>query len=237
MTGLGGEYIRVKRNKSGIITYGGDQGFFSDASADPEEVRKRRMGCGIVAFGDLLLYVAGRYSQYRFKGSECYVNRVLAEKEYKDYFDDRYAFLGGLSARTRNGLSGFKLQSRFNRMAKAEGWKLRAKWGFSGRRMYCRMEEMLRKDIPVILCIPLMIFKKDKKQGITFYKKEKDGYSKACTVSAHYVVVTGIFKEHDGIYMSISSWGVKYYISWEEYDQFIHTHFLGTILGNLLYIK
>ena len=74
-----------------------------------------------------------------------------AEKEYKDYFDDRYAFLGGLSARTRNGLSGFKLQSRFNRMAKAEGWKLRAKWGFSGRRMYCRMEEMLRKDIPVIL--------------------------------------------------------------------------------------
>ena len=75
MTGLGGEYIRVKRNKSGIITYGGDQGFFSDASADPEEVRKRRMGCGIVAFGDLLLYVAGRNSQYRFKGSECYVNR------------------------------------------------------------------------------------------------------------------------------------------------------------------
>lgn len=237
MAELKGAYIRVKRHKSGIITYGGDQGFFSDMSENPEEVRKRRMGCGIVAFGDLLLYMAGRNSRYRFKGSDCYVNRILTEEEYKDYFNDRYAFLGGLPARTGNGLSGFRLQGRFNRMARTEGFKLRAKWGFSGRRIYDRMEEMLEKDIPVILCIPLMIFKKDKKDGITFYKKEQNGYNKACTVSAHYVVVTGLFKEHDDVYMSISSWGVKYYVNWKEYDRFVHTHFLGTILGNLLYIK
>ncbi|MDE5908128.1 MAG: hypothetical protein K2H52_05225 [Lachnospiraceae bacterium] len=237
MTGLKGEYIRVKRHNGGIITYGGDQGFFSDASADPAEARKRRMGCGIVAFGDLLLYLAGQNSQYRFKGSEHYVNRVLSEEAYKDYFNDRYVFLGGLPAKAGKGLSGFRLQGRFNRMAKSEGWKLYAKWGLSSRKLYGRMIEMLEKDIPVILCIPLMIFKKDKEHGITFYKKEEKGYSKACTVSAHYVVVTELLEEQDEIYMGISSWGMKYYVNWREYDQFIHTHFMGTILGNLLYIK
>lgn len=237
MTGLKGEYIRVKRYKSETITYGGDQGFFSDTSEEPSDARKRRMGCGIVAFGDLLLYLAGRNSQYRFRESECYVNRVLSEEEYKDYFNDRYVFLGGLPAKTNKGLSGFRLQGRFNRMARSEGWKLHAWWGLSGRKLYGRMTKMLERDIPVILCIPLMIFKKDKDHGITFYKKEKNGYRKACTVSAHYVVVTDLSGEQDDIYMGISSWGVKYYVKWKEYERFIHTHFLGTILGNLLYIK
>lgn len=37
MTELKGVYIRVKRHKSGLVTYGGNQGFFSDMSVDPEE--------------------------------------------------------------------------------------------------------------------------------------------------------------------------------------------------------
>lgn len=237
MAGLTGQYIRVKRSKSGVITYGGDQGFFADESEDSAEARKRSMGCGIVAFGDMLLYLAGRNRQYRFKKSEGYINRLLSEEEYKDYFNDRYEFLGGLPAKAGNGLSGFRLQSRFNRMARSENWNLRARWGFSSRKLYGRIVEMLDRDIPVILCIPLMIFKKDKEDGISFYKKEKGVYSKACTVSSHYVVVTEILREHDGIYLGISSWGVKYYVNWEEYVQLIHTHFLGTILGNILYIK
>lgn len=237
MAGLTGQYIKVKRSKSGVITYGGDQGFFTGESEDSIEARKRRMGCGIVAFGDMLLYLAGQSRRYRFKESERYINRVLSEEEYKDYFNYMYRFLGGLPAKAGNGLSGFRLQSRFNRMARSENWNLRARWGFSSRKLYDRMTEMLDRDIPVILCIPLMIFKKNKEEGITFYKKEKDVYSKKCTVSAHYVVVTEILSENDDVYLGISSWGVKYYVNWEEYLQLIHTHFLGTILGNILYIK
>ena len=98
---------------------------------------------------------------------------------------------------------------------------------------------MLRKDIPVIMCIPMTLLKKDKGRGLSFYKKEKEGYRKVCVVSAHYVTVTGMIREKvDGrTFLQISSWGKQYYVCKEEYDELIHTVFLGIILGNILYIK
>ena len=93
------------------------------------------------------------------------------------------------------------------------------------------------QDIPVVLCVPMMLFKKDKKDGLSFYVKKNGKLEKACTVSAHYVMVTGLFKEKDEILLEISSWGKQYYVNWNEYENLIRTHFLGTILGNILYIR
>ena len=50
-------------------------------------------------------------------------------------------------------------------------------------------------------------------------------------------MITGILEEEKGSYYEISSWGKKYYINCKEYDRLIKTHFLGTILGNILYIR
>lgn len=237
IAGLAGPYIKIRRNKNGVITYGGDQGFFAGAPKDSEDERKRSIGCGMVAFGDLLLYLAGQDSGYCFEEISSYVNQILPEQSYKDYFNYIYGFLGGLPAKHSNGLSGFRLQGGFNRMARSRKWRLRAGWGFSGKKIYHRMVEMLNRDIPVILCVPVILFKRDKEQGIPFYKKEENEYHKACTVSAHYVMVTEMIKENEDLYLVISSWGQKYYINWKEYEKQIHTHFLGTILGNILYIK
>lgn len=237
IAGITGKYIQVRREDKGVVTYGGDQGFFRSAEEASLDDRKRRMGCGIVALGDLLLYLASRDALYCIKENRSYVNRILSQKEYAAYFNSIYDLVGGLPGGKGNGLSGIRLQRTFNRIARREGWKLHALWGISGKKLYGRMVEMLKGDIPVILCIPLLLFAKDPEQGIGFYKKSGDQYQKSCTVSAHYVVVTEILEEKEDIFLGISSWGVKYYVNWKEYERLIHRAFLGTILGNILYIK
>lgn len=237
IAGLTRQYIQVKRKEKDVITFGGDQGFFKDAPNGSQDERKKRMGCGIVAFSDMLLYLAGSNPVYETQDNRSYVNRVILEDEYMTYFNSQYAFLGGFSEKRKKGLSGFGLKRGFNRRARLEKWKLRAIWGWSRSKLFDRIKEMLDKEIPVILCIPMMILKKDKGKGITFYKKEGNRYRKACVVSEHYVVITEILREKEGIFLGLSSWGEKYYVNWKEYEELIHTHFLGTILGNILYIR
>lgn len=128
-------------------------------------------------------------------------------------------------------------------MARRNGWRLRARWGFSGRKIFSRIEEMLQRDIPVILCIPMMILKKDRNDKLSLYNRKFDDvkkryeYQVAEQTNAHYVTVTGILWEEEKRYLSVSSWGREYYIDFKEYDTYINTHFLGKILGNILYVR
>lgn len=237
ITGLHRKYIQVRRNKNGEITYGGDQNFFAGAPAGSPDARKHRMGCGVIAFGDMLLYLGMGSQAYHIRENENYLNRILSEEEYKVYYNLIYDFLGRIPARTNVGLNCIRLWSRFNRLSRKEGWELRAKWGISSKKLYGRIKEMLDRDIPVILCIPFLFGKKNKGHGIHFYQEENGAYHKACTVTAHYVVITQIIEKDGRTYLGISSWGKKYYVDWQEYEQLIHTHFLGTILGNILYIR
>lgn len=233
---LQGAYIQVKRKNTGEITFGGDQNFFGGIGAGSEDARKKGSGCGVVAFSDVLLYLAGRNRQYQTAATENYVNRILEEEEYKAYYNSVFAFLDKIPS--KNGVSGLKLWLKFNKIARENHWDLRAGWGMSGRKIHGRMEEMLQKDIPVILCIPMMLRKKDKSHRLNLYKREQDGeYRSVQSINAHYVTVTGIIREQENVWMECSSWGNKYYVSRNEYDTFIHNHFMGTILGNILYIR
>lgn len=237
IAGLSAQYIQVRRSGSGELTYGGDQSFFKGALAGSHDERKQRLGCGITALGDTLLYLACHNEKYRTKENKSYLVRVLPEEEYREYYNFIYDFAGGFRKGARSGLSGLRLQHAFNRMARRQSFPLRAKWGISSRKLYDRIKEMLGKDIPVILCVPMLFGRKNKGRGIWFYKKENGRYQRTCIVSAHYIVITGVIKEENEIYLKLSSWGKEYYINWKEYDELIHTHFLGTILGNILYIK
>lgn len=229
---LSRDYIRVRRRKNGELTYGGDQGFFQGDGSRKQDKRKQMSGCGVVALSDILLYLAGkREAPCCFEESVRYAGRILDEEEYKEYYNTIYELLGRI--RSGNGISGLNLKLKFNKLARKNNWSLRALWGLNGGKIYIRMEEMLKNDIPVILCIPMMLLKKDKNDRLNFYRGKEIQF-----VNAHYVVVTGIFKKPDGeSYLEISSWGKKYYINRNEYDVFIHTHFMGTILGNILYIR
>ena len=228
-------YIQVRRN-SGELTYGGDQGFFRGGSGS-DDARKNAMGCGVIAFSDLLLYLGSCDSNKITSESESYVNRINGENAYKEYYNRIYDFLGGVSK--RSGISGIKLAMRFNRLSRREKWGLRGFWGISARKLYGRVEEMLSKDLPVILCIPMILFRKNKKAGLTFYHMENGKMQKAATVSAHYVMITEIVEERESgsPFFVISSWGKEYYVNWKEYETMMRRNFLGTILGNILYIR
>lgn len=250
---LTGEYIRVKR-RDGRITCGGDQNFFAGAPERSADWRKQKLGCGITALGDLFLYLAGREGKSltgeRAGGTNGrQPGELFSEKEYRAYYNRIYRLAGGIAPWAKNGLSILRMQLTFNRMARRQGWKLRARWGMSYARLLGRMEEMLGRDIPVILCIPFMVFGRDKKKGVSFYEKREGAYHRACTVSAHYVVVLGILREKDVSWLRISSWGREYYVNWEQYCALLRPpfgkqplyglcfRFLETILGNILYIR
>ncbi|MBQ2935825.1 MAG: hypothetical protein IJD96_06300 [Lachnospiraceae bacterium] len=238
--GLTKEYIKVERKENGIKTYGGDQNFFSSPEASTEDARKQGCGCGIVAFADLLLYLGSISGQYRIQENLSYVNRILSEEEYKQYYNSIYDFMGGIKGKV--GISGLKIQRSFNRLARREKWSLRAKWALSGKKLYDRTEEMLMQDIPVICCIPMMLLKKDKNDYLPLYRLHQGDdliprLEKASYTRAHYVMITGINVIGEDTFYQVSSWGKQFYISRNEYDTFIGKHFLGTILGNILYVS
>ena len=83
-------YIRVRR-ANGQITYGGDQGFFAKETVGRQE-RKRSSGCGAVAFGDLLLYLAAKKSSCIQSWNKSYINRILEEKQYVESEGDYILF-------------------------------------------------------------------------------------------------------------------------------------------------
>lgn len=201
-----------------------------------EDEKKQKMGCGIVALSDIFLYLSGKYNKSLQLDGVSYVNYKLDQKTYCEYYNRIYRLAGGVSL--KNGASGIKLWRTFNRMAKLQGWSERARWGFSRKKILSRLEEMLAKDIPVILCVPMALFKKDKEKGLWFYmKNEKGAYVPRTRVNGHYVVVTELFYENEEIYLVISSWGKQYFIKWKEYEEQIKTRLFGAFLGNLLYIK
>lgn len=206
------------------------------AESEAEDEKKQKMGCGIVALSDIFLYLAGKYNRSLQVDGETYVNHELNQKTYCEYYNKIYRFAGGVSL--KNGASGIKLWRKFNRMAKLQGWGMRACWGFSRKKILSRLKEMLKKDIPVILCVPMALFKKDKDKGLCFYGKNDRGeYFVRTRVNGHYVVVTELYSENEEIYLVISSWGKQYFIKWREYEEQIKTRLFGAFLGNILYIR
>ena len=238
--GLNGDYIQIKRG-NGSLSFGGDQNFFQVPEASVTDLKKKQYGCGIVAFADLLLYLGTNDEKFLIKENIDYVKRELSERSYKEYFNRIYDIIGGIIG--NYGISGLTIWNRFNKVARRNGWKLRAKWGFSRKKLFSRIEEMLKRNIPVILCIPMMLLKKDRDDKLALYIRRFDDKTKqyqyqiAERTNAHYVTVTGILYENEKKYLKVSSWGKEYYIDFEEYDTYINTHFLGKILGNILYVR
>ena len=78
-----------------------------------------------------------------------------------------------------------------------------------------------------------------KGQPCFLYQRAGLCFQKSASVTAHYVVVTEWITDpaDETGYFRISSWGKEYYVNWKEYEAFMYGHFLGTLLGNILYIR
>ena len=122
------------------------------------------------------------------------------------------------------------------------GLGLNAKWCTSKDKMLPRMIEMLDDDIP----ITLGIYTSNENEGVYLYNwipQTNDKYSfnvepSFNKVNSHYITITGIMI--DGVkgqtILEISSWGYKFYISYEEYIAFVDKN-SNYIFNNIVYIE
>ena len=206
-------------------TYGGNQML-------SENKNIRKYGCGIVAVADLLWYID------RYHGKlDSPLLRELPETEAVPLEQYRH-LLTELNRRffpiiPTKGVNCFMLAGGLNVFLRLYGAKMTALWCMSGGKLWQRVEDMLRRDLPVIFTVggnfPIVWGK----ERLRLYAKLPDGsYRPAGSVRAHYMTVTAINDTH----IRVSSWGRMYYISKAEFEDYVRKY-SESFICNMVYIK
>lgn len=200
---LKSEYVSVASGKA--KTFGGSQSFFLERKGLINSF-KNKGGCGIVAICDFVSYLSGNKA---FSSSNDYI------KYFNSIARSILWIPTPLGLTFIHQLIGLKHMLIKNNIHKV------LYWGFSRRKLYIRINRMLSNDIPVILCIPRLIGPRQKERSLPFYRLfDNDSFREVTKVNGHFVTVTGIVSDGDNKYLEISSWGQKYYISFDEYMAF-----------------
>jgi len=211
-------YISVRYG--GILSFGGSQRRSRNRIT-------RRCGCGVIACADLLFYL-GAY--HLGCGSLAAGEMPVPSDEYESFTNKLKRSYMPLIPRF--GTSGFALAWGLNRYFKKHRIRLKARWGVRRSKLRRTIEEMLSKDLPVILSIgnnfPLFW----RKKKLKLYIKTDAGFSQTTSTKAHFVSVTGI----DDEWLHISSWGQQYYIRWNEYVEFVD-RYSSWAISNIVYLK
>lgn len=212
---LKSNYISV--NKS----YGGSQNYFKNDKGILNHNRAKG-GCGVVAITDVILYLS---EQTNIPNIETY--KALFKATSKNIFWIPVHF----------GINFIQETLGLRFCLKKHNLNRKCSWCFSLKKMQKRIERMLSNDTPVILCVPKSLnfgIKKDRSYVLPFYDENLNIISGA---SGHYVVITGSYEDTTSgrIYLSISSWGRKFYIGLDEYISYSQTTPFK-ILGNIMNI-
>lgn len=208
MKALKRPYHQVE-TKNGIA-YGGNQAWFPYGFL-------RKAGCGVISAADVLLHIRGKES--------------LSELEYMDFAKELW--LHYLPVLPGFGMNGLTLMIGMNRYFVNRGLPYRAGWKLSGRKLLGRIDEMLGKDIPVILSVGPNFPKLWGKEKVSLYVKTKEQrYIPAVKTKAHFVTVTG----RDGRWLKISSWGKEYYIDIREYKEYVKMY-SSPFVSNIIYLE
>lgn len=201
----------------GMCSYGGNQ-MLAKGSIMKE------CGCGVVAALDLVLYLRARDTFPRASASP------FPLREYNDSLEKlgrRYFPLI-----PHFGINGLFLVAGLNRLLRAEGLPYRARWMVSGNKIWDRIENMLKRDLPVILSVGPNFPAVWQKHRLNFYHKLHNGtYQKSVAIQAHYVTATGL----DAEWLSVSSWGKQFFINRAEYDQYVRKH-SNYLFSNIVYL-
>lgn len=230
-------YLPVTRENA--TYYGGSQMWFPTVDTKHRDYIINNNGCGTIAVGDLLLYLAIQNQKYRTSETEKVIkdSKAIDYNDYLNYIrriDKKYTHTKRLLA-----VLGPKAASAINKYSRKYHLGITAVWkcDLSNTQMYECMKEMLRSDIPVILAIGPNIPNIWGKKGISFYKtsetvihtednleKNEITYLEVIQhMNSHYVTVTGIVKDitKNTTMLKISSWGKQYFINYDEYREYV----------------
>ncbi len=218
MTELSRDFVGIELENR--VSYGGNQRLWPEGNM-------RFCGCGVIAAADLLLYMSLTRPQCRralCPGDK----RALSFQEYRALAETlNKKFLPLIP---RRGINGLGLAAGLNWCFKKYKLPMRCSWQISRGKLWQGLEDMLSRDIPVIFAIGPNFPKVWQKHALPLYKKREDGsLVRSGSVKAHYVSVTGM----DGTHLRISSWGEEYYISREEYMEYLRRHSCAIVCNYL----
>ena len=208
------------------------------------------MGCGIVSAADLLLYLAKsrpefapfiqnsvQYTQNGFVEYQSYCEFIKSINNYIPIMGIIIQKEGEEDNWNSGGVYTFSYFSGLNNYAIQNGINLWAYWNTSKELLLPGIKDMLQKDIPV----PLLMGDGSKDDGISFYREIIPRGSQryilnnfAQKVNCHYVNITGLLEDHIGgkTILEISSWGKRFYISYEDYVDYAEGRSSGGYNGN-----
>lgn len=203
MLSLKHPYIQVSRNSE--LLFGGSQSYMKDKTMS-------MVGCGVVAAVDTLMYL----HLYHMGCRAAFFDKIHSSTLEFDLHERlsecmRAKFLPLIP---HFGINGLELVWSVNSYLRRYHIPLKASLGKSGTKLFEAVDEMLSRDMPVILSIGPNFPAVWGKKLLPFYTCSNDErYVHACSAKAHYVTVTG----SDENWLEVSSWGRKFYIKKQDY--------------------
>ncbi|MDF2941606.1 MAG: hypothetical protein K0S01_464 [Herbinix sp.] len=249
------DYVPVVKDADTF--YGGSQMWFPEKHWYSKDYILHNYGCGTIATADMFLYLALQNKDLKTPITELALQGE-PKVNYSNY-DPYVRTIHDNYTKTRHIIAvlGPAIASAINSYSSSYGLHYHAswKWSLTYYDMYELIEEMLHKDIPVILSIGPNTPKLWGKKGIPFYERREIDYQENAdqnpevgkpyyykmvkqNVNGHYVTVTGLIKDvvTERIMLRISSWGKQYYINYEEYRDYIENN-SGTFTSSIVYVK
>ncbi len=249
------DYVPVIKDSA--ISYGGSQMWFSETKWRSKDYILHNYGCGTIATADMFLYLALQNEALQSPITEAALQGT-AQVKYDNY-DPFIRQINNEYTKTRRIIAvlGTKVAKAINTYSERYGFGLTAAWMWklTYYDMLDLIEEMLKKDIPVILAIGPNTPNLWGRKGIPFYERKEIEYVepkekgeipkkpyyyqvRLNNINGHYITVTAIVKDDvtARIMLRISSWGRQYYINYEEYRDYIDTYG-GTCTSSIVYVK
>ena len=223
-----GSCIRIGVDKEFITVSDGWNEFFGGRQEwFPEEYRPdiHKYGCGIVAAVNVYLYLAGitRISK---------IGYMTLVSEFLQRFPS-----SGILLNTGLGVFPWQMSAFIRKKCEAASIKVYPDWKGRGgvNNLYFKMKEALENNTPVIWAF----YNMNPSHKLQFYRyvngEFKDTFMDSQSmehrydgVNSHYVTVTAVYetKHEESLerWVEISSWGSKYYVNYDEYENFVRNH-------------
>ncbi len=205
------KFVRIKKDNQ--IYYGGDQKWFS-------KKRNQSMGCGIIAAANLMISIGAKSDQRDTMDYDEYIH--LAEELGRRY----------IHVLPKLGINGVFLSIGINWYFRNHHIPIKTKWGTGRKKIWTEIERMLDENGAVILAIGPNNFGMFRNKRLPLYVKRGNTYVCETSTKAHYVSVTGI----DDDYLTISSWGKKFYIHKNEFMMYVRKY-SNFLFSNVLVTK